>query len=88
MSRKNNKPQYNEPANNEPMNNEQAEVVVVEVFDPIEDTIEVGEVILVDGPLDSVPLGEGAYKTEEYAAPRFPAEPKYDLGAAGGVTDR
>jgi len=87
MSRKNNRPQWNEPVNPEPINNEQTEVVVVEVFDPIEDTIEVGEVILMDGPLDSVPLMEGAYSAEEYEAPRFSAEPMYDLGAAGSVTD-
>lgn len=87
MSRKDNRPQWNEPVNPEPISNEQAEVVVVEVFDPIEDTIEVGEVILMDGPLDSVPLGEGTYGSEEYQAPRFPAAPNYGMGAAGGVTD-
>jgi len=87
MSRKDNRPRWNEPVNPEPISNEQAEVVVVEVFDPIEDTIEVGEVILMDGPLDSVPLGEGTYGSEEYQAPRFPAEPNYGMGAAGGVTD-
>lgn len=75
MSRKSNRPHFHEPVNNEPMNNEQAEVVVVEVFDPIEDTIEVGEVILVDGPLDAVPLGEGSYGAEEFDAPPSFVEP-------------
>ncbi len=87
MSRKNNRPQFHEPVNNEPTSDAQAEVVVVEVFDPIEDTIEVGEVILVDGPLDSVPLGETAYGSEGYEAPRFPAATTPDFGATPAVTD-
>lgn len=87
MSRKNNRPHFHEPVNTEPANDEQAEVVVVEVFDPIEDTIEVGEVILVDGPLEPAPLGERSYNAEEYEAPRFSTEPMPDFGAAPAVTD-
>lgn len=87
MSRKNNRPEWHGPVNSDPINNEQTEVVVVEVFDPIEDTIEVGEVILADGPLDSVSLGVGAYGTERYDEPRPSAAPMYGLGAAEAVTD-
>ena len=91
MSRKN-RSQYHEPVNTEPTMSEQTEVVVVEVFDPIEDTIEVGEVILVDGPLDAVPLGRSSAEADDYAAPSYEnnsyedkAVP--DLGAAGAALD-
>ncbi len=87
MSRKNNRPQYHEPANTEPVDNEAVEVVVVEVFDPIEDTIEVGEVILIDGPLDPMPPGRSSRDAEEYDAPRHDAERVPEFGALGGVSD-
>jgi len=77
MSRKNYKPEWNEPA----------EVVMVEVTDPIEDTIEVGEVILVDGPLDPVPLDRSPYEVQEYNPPHYSAEPMPGLGAADRVKD-
>jgi len=77
MSRKNYKPEWNEPA----------EVVMVEVTDPIEDTIEVGEVILVDGPLDPVPLDTSPYEVQEYNPPHYSAEPMPGLGAADSVKD-
>ncbi len=57
---KNNKPEWHEPA----------EAVVVVVEDPIEDTIEVGVVMLDNGPLDPVPLGEGPREMGDYDAPR------------------
>ena len=55
MSRKHNKTQWHEPV----------EPVFVVVEDPLEDTIEVGEVMLVDGPLDPVPLSTGPRTTED-----------------------
>ena len=93
MSRKN-RSHYHEPLSDVPAITEQTEVVVVEVFDPLEDTIEVGEVILVDGPLDAVPLGRSSYETDDYAAPSYeskaepvPDPPVLDLGAAGTALD-
>ncbi len=91
MSRKNNRPQYHEPTSDTPVMGEQTEVVVVEVFDPIEDTIEVGEIILVDVPLESVPSGESSLD-EQYEAPQYEAEAGPGLGAAtsaaNAVTDK
>lgn len=88
MSRKNNRPQFHESVNTEPVSSEQVEVVVVEVFDPIEDTIEVGEVILVDSPLDTSPLtlDTSPLDIEEHYPPRHSAAPMPDLGAEGAET--
>lgn len=60
MIRKDNKPHYHEPLSSGATSTEQTEVVIIEVFDPLEDAIEVGEVFLVDAPLDPVPLEEKA----------------------------
>lgn len=87
MSRNNNRPEWHGSVNSDPINNEQTEVLVVEVFDPIEDTIEVGEVILADSPPDSVSFGKGAYGTKRYEEPRPSTAPMYGLGAADAVTD-
>ena len=91
MSRKN-RPQYHEPVSEVPAVTEQTEVVVVEVFDPIEDTIEVGEVILVDGPVDALPLGRSL--TDDYVEPSYenkeestPALSVPDIGAVGATLD-
>ena len=73
--------------NNRPGFNEPVEAIVVEVVDPIEDTIEVGEIILVDGPLDAVPLGEGPRDAGEYQAPRSSAGPMPDFGTADKLKD-
>ena len=78
MNRKNNRPQFHEPVSSESVSSEVAssesiEVVVVEIFDPIESTIEVGKVILVDSPLEPVSLGEPSPAYEAYEAPAPPA---------------
>jgi len=75
MSRKNNRPQFHEPAgsgsvSSEVTSSEPVEVVVVEVFDPLESTIEVGEVILVDGSIEATSPSEPLYGAEEFSAPR------------------
>ena len=87
MSRKNNRPQYHEPVNTEATANETEQVVIVEVFDPIEDTIEVGEVILVDGPLDAVPLGERSYNAGDYGAPSYSFETTPEPEKPGAAFD-
>lgn len=74
---KNNRPEWHEPA----------EAVVVVVEDPIEDTIEVGVVMLADGPLDSVPLGEGPREMDDYDAPRRSAGPMPNL-TMDGIQDK
>ena len=79
MNRKNNRPQFHEPVSSKAVSSEVAssesiEVVVVEIFDPIESTIEVGEVILVDGPLEPVSLGEPSPACEAHKAPAPPAD--------------
>ena len=89
MSRKN-RPQYHEPISDLPAVTEQTEVVVVEVFDPIEDTIEVGEVILVDGPLEAVPLGRSSAEADDYEAPPYMEAVDTsvsDLGTTGTALD-
>lgn len=60
MIRKDNKPHYHKPVSSEATSTEQTEVVIIEVFDPLEDTIEVGEVFVIDAPIYPVPLGEKA----------------------------
>ena len=87
MSRKNNRPHYHDPVNNEPVAIETDQVVVVEVFYPLEDTIEVGEVILVDGPLDAVPLGEQSYSAGEYGAPPYSFETTPESEKPGATFD-
>ena len=87
MSRKNNRPHYHDPVNNEPVAIETDQVVVVEVFYPLEDTIEVGEVILVDGPLDAVPLGEQSYSTGEYGVPPYSFETTPESEKPGATFD-
>ncbi len=52
MSKHASKPQWHEPINQ----------IGSEVDDPIEDTVDVGEVMLIDGPLDPVPLNIGSKK--------------------------
>jgi hypothetical protein len=74
---KNNRPEWHEPA----------EAVVVVVEDPIEDTIEVGVVMLADGPLDPVPLGEGPREMDDYDAPRHSAGPMPNL-TMDGIQDK
>lgn len=79
MNRKNNRPQFHEPVSSKAVSSEAAssesiEVVVVEIFDPIESTIEVGEIILVDGPLEPVSLGEPSPACEAHKAPAPPAD--------------
>ena len=59
MSR-HNKPQWHEPV----------AAIIIEEDAPLEDTIEVGVVVLADGPLDPVPLSEGPRDQADYAAPR------------------
>ena len=56
------------------------EAVIVETVDPIEDTIEVGAVILIDGPIDPVPLGTGATDKADFSPPRHSAGPMPDFG--------
>ena len=81
MSRKNARPEWHEPVT----------AVVVEIDDPIEDTIEVGTVVLVDGPIDPVPLGASAGSPEDYTPVRHSAGPMPDLpkpeAAASAVKD-
>ncbi len=57
---KNNKPQWHEPV----------AAIIIEEETPLEDTIEVGVIVLADGPLDPVPLGEGPRDPADYTAPR------------------
>ena len=57
---KHNRPQWHEPV----------AAIIVEEDTPLEDTIEVGVVVLADGPLDPVPLSEGPGDPADYAAPR------------------
>lgn len=87
MSRKNNRPHYHDPVNNELVAIETDQVVVVEVFYPLEDTIEVGEVILVDGLLDAVPLGEQSYSTGEYGVPPYSFETTPESEKPGATFD-
>lgn len=76
MSRKN-RPEYKEPV----------EAIVIEVVDPIEDTIEVGAILLVDGPLDPVPLGTDAGGRADYKPARSSAGPMPDFGTADKLQD-
>lgn len=95
MSRKNNRPQFHESASSGPTPNEPVEVVVVEVFDPLEDSIEVGEVILVDGTLEGVSLGDqpysaggsGASHADDFGAPAPAFGTMPETGAVGGTVD-
>ncbi len=57
---KNYKPRWQEPV----------AAIIVEEEVPLEDTIEVGVVVLADGPLDPVPLSEGPRDPADYTAPR------------------
>ncbi len=57
---KNYKPQWHEPV----------AAIIIEEETPLEGTIEVGVVVLADGPLDPVPLSEGPRDLPDYTAPR------------------
>lgn len=57
---KNYKPQWHEPV----------AAIIIEEETPLEDTIEVGVIVLADGPLDPVPLSEGPRELPDYTAPR------------------
>lgn len=95
MSRKNNRPQFHESVSSGPTPNEPVEVVVVEVFDPLEDSIEVGEVILVDGTLEGVSLGDqpysaggyGASRADDFGAPAPAFRTMPETGTVGGAVD-
>ena len=63
------KPQWHEPV----------QAIDTDLNDPIEDTVEVGEVTLVDGPIDPVPFGTGSRSREDYHPPRRSAGPMPDL---------
>lgn len=69
MSRQN-KPQWHEPV----------EAFIVDVDDLLEDTVEVGDIVLVDGPIDPVPLNIESREGQEYAPPQHSAGPIPDLG--------
>ena len=69
MSKKH-KPQWHEPV----------EGVMEDTGDPIEDTIEVGAVTLIDGPIAPVPLGTRSHEGAEYIPPRRSAGPMPDFG--------
>lgn len=80
---KKNAPEWHEPV----------EAIIVEVDDPMDDMIEVGEIVLVDGPIDPVPLSAGPREREEYHPPRPSAGPMPDFGdreekPAGTITDK
>ena len=76
MSRKN-RPEWKEPV----------DAVVIEVVDPIEDTIEVGAIVLVDGPIDPVPLGTNAGGVDDYNPVRHSAGPMPDFETADKLQD-
>jgi hypothetical protein len=63
------KPQWSEPA----------KTIDIDLNDPIEDTIEVGEVVLLDGPIDPVPFGTEPRDREEHHPPLRSADPMPDL---------
>ena len=89
MSRKN-RPEFREPvgaAVETTTSVEPVEMVVIEVMDPIEDTIEVGEIILVDGPLDPVSLGSNYGGAEDYTEPRSSAGPMPDFETEDKLQD-
>jgi len=50
MSKQTSKPQWHEATS----------TIGSEVDEPLEDTIEAGQIQLVDGPIDPVPLGTGS----------------------------
>lgn len=77
MSKSNHKPEWHEPV----------EVMSVDRNDPLEDTIEVGEVTLIDGPIDPVPLGTASSTAANYNMPRRSAGPMPDLSAGNGIGD-
>lgn len=67
---KNNKPQWHEPV----------AAIIIEEEMPIEGTIEVGVIVLADGPLDPVPLSEGPRDPADYTAPRSSVGAMPDFG--------
>ncbi|MDQ2799517.1 MAG: hypothetical protein M3Y13_07740, partial [Armatimonadota bacterium] len=67
---KQNTPEWHEPV----------EVVIVEVDDPMEDMVEVGEVLLIEGPIDPVPLSMGPRGRQEYDPPRHIGGSPPDFG--------
>ncbi len=71
----NNRPEWHEPVS----------TVTVDTDDPIEDTIEVGEVALVDGPIDPVPLSASSHSRDDNF-PRRSAGPMPDLTATSKET--
>ncbi len=56
--------------NNKPQWHESVAAIIIEEETPLEDTIEVGVIVLADGPLDPVPLSEGPRDPTDYTAPR------------------
>ncbi len=95
MSRKN-RPQYHEPTNAETGGMAAEDVAIpiedtlevgdiVLVENPIDGTVEVGTVLLVDGPLDPAPLGAGQSGMDEFNPPRTSSGPMPDFGAAADM---
>jgi len=76
MSKSVSRPEWHEPVN----------TVSVELNDPLEDTIEGGEVLLVDGPIDAVPLGSASRSVRDNHFPRHSAGPMPDLETTGKET--
>ena len=76
MSSKNRKPQWHEPVQS----------IGEESEDIIEDSIEVGSVTLIDGPIDPVPLSTGPRTPGDLESPRPSAGPMPDLQALTGKT--
>lgn len=55
---------------------EPVEAVIVDLDDPLEDMVEAGEVVLIDGPIDPVPLSMGRRGHREYDPPRHSTDNK------------
>lgn len=72
MSKKNSRPEWHEPV----------EMIGDELNDPIKNTVEVGSVALVDGPIDPVPLTTGTHDRKDYAPPRSSVGPMPDFDTA------
>ncbi len=77
MSTKTNKPQWHNPVDQ----------IGSEVDQLLEDTVEVGAVQLMDGPIDPVPLGRGPRSMENYAPPRRSAGPMPKLHSEDTMED-
>ena len=76
MSKITHRPEWHEPVS----------ALDVDVDDSLEDTVEVGEVVLVDGPIDAVPLSSSPSSVRNTQFPRHSAGPMPDFEATGKET--